>query len=101
MRPFAGSRLRNSSLGVKSAKDETKLRTALASFRTVPIPDTLWETVGRNQATLRGNGLTLPLTDTAIATLAISLAVDLWTYDAHFALMVPYLSGLKLFQEPP
>lgn len=88
-------------VGVKTAKDEAKLRTALADFQTVPIPDTLWETVGRNQATLRGNGLTLPLTDTMIATLAISLAVELWTYDAHFALMVPHLSGLNLFQEPP
>jgi predicted nucleic acid-binding protein len=27
--------------GIRSAKDEAKLRTALADFRTLPIPDTV------------------------------------------------------------
>jgi predicted nucleic acid-binding protein len=87
--------------GVHSAKDEAKLRTALADFKSQPIPDALWETIGRNQATLSAKGVTVPLADTALATLAIFLDVELWTYDAHFRLIQQVLPALKLFQEPP
>jgi len=34
--------------GIRSAKDETKLRTALADFQSLSIADTVWESSGRN-----------------------------------------------------
>ena len=37
-----------------------------------------------NQARLRTNGVTVPLIDTMLATLAISFDVAFWTYDGHF-----------------
>jgi predicted nucleic acid-binding protein len=87
--------------GVRSVKDEAKLRAALADFQILPIADALWETVGRNQASLSANGVTVPLIDTALATIAIAAGIELWTYDSHFALIQGVLPALKLFQEPP
>ncbi len=87
--------------GVKTAKDEAKLRIALADFKKLPIPDPIWETIGRNQSKLSANGVTVPLVDTSLATIAIDLGIELWTYDAHFSLIQQVLPALKLFQEPP
>jgi predicted nucleic acid-binding protein len=86
--------------GATSPAELDRCAAALAGFQQVPIPDALWEAVGRNQALLRANGLTVPLVDTAIATVALAHQLELWTYDIHFAHMQKYLPGLKLFQEP-
>jgi predicted nucleic acid-binding protein len=87
--------------GVRTAKDEAKLQTALADFQALAIPDSLWETVGRNQSALAASGVTVPLVDTTLATLAISRGIELWAYDAHFPMIQQVLPALKLFQEPP
>jgi predicted nucleic acid-binding protein len=87
--------------GVRTAADEARCRTALADFRALPIPETLWETVGRNQALLRARGVTVPFAEMVIASLAISLNLELWAYDAHFVLIRAVLPALKQFQEPP
>ena len=87
--------------GVRTPADEARCRSALADFRSLPIPESVWETVGRNQAQLRANGVTVPLPDTVVASLAEALNVELWAYDAHFALIQRVLPALQLFQEPP
>jgi predicted nucleic acid-binding protein len=87
--------------GVRTAKQESAVRTVLGFFRVVPIPDALWETVGRHQALLMSRGVNVPLADTAIATVAIASGFELWTYDVHFTHMAIILPGLKLFHEPP
>ena len=55
----------------------------------------------RTIARLRAVGLTIPFPDVIVAALAMDLGAELWTYDAHFALVQPHLTGLRLFQEPP
>ena len=87
--------------GVRTAADEMRCRTALADFRVVPIPETLWESAGRNQAQLRANGVTVPLTDAVVASLALALDVELWAYDAHFTFIQRVLPAFRLFAEPP
>lgn len=87
--------------GVRSAKDEAKLQTALYDFLSLPIPDTVWEGIGRNQSQLSAKGVTVPLIDTGLATIAIDNDIELWTYDSHFTLIQGVLPALKLFQEPP
>jgi predicted nucleic acid-binding protein len=57
--------------GVRSAKDEAKLQTALYDFRSLSISDTVWEGIGRNQSHLSARGVTVPLIDTALATIAM------------------------------
>jgi predicted nucleic acid-binding protein len=87
--------------GVRSAKDEAKLRTALGDFAVLPMADAVWEEIGRNQSRLSANGITVPLIDAALATIAIHEGIELWTYDAHFPMMQGVMPALKVFQEPP
>jgi predicted nucleic acid-binding protein len=87
--------------GIRTPQAEARCRAALADFRTLPIPDALWEQVGSHQSLLRSNGVTVPLTDTIQATLALSLDIEIWTYDAHFGLIQRILPTLRLFREPP
>jgi len=42
--------------GVRTTKDEAKLRSALADFQSQAIPDSLWEAVGPTQSTLLKRG---------------------------------------------
>jgi predicted nucleic acid-binding protein len=88
-------------VGVRTAADGARCVATLAEFQRLAIPDDLWETVGRNQALLQSRGVTVQLADTTIATLSIANAIELWTYDGHFALIQTVLPALKLFQEPP
>jgi predicted nucleic acid-binding protein len=87
--------------GIRSAKDESKLRTALGDFQSLSIADALWEPSGRNQSQLSAKGITVPLIDTALATIAMESDIELWTYDSHFAMIQGVLPALQLFQEPP
>lgn len=87
--------------GARDAKHRTTLLTILATFQQMSIPESLWDTVGDNLALLRSNGITVPVPDALIATLAIEGDVEVWARDRHFVTMQKHLRRLKLFQEPP
>jgi predicted nucleic acid-binding protein len=87
--------------GVRNPRTEARVQAVLTDFRTLAIPDTLWEQVGRNQSALLVRGVTVPLTDTILAALALSLGVELWAYDTHFNLIQSVIPVLRLFVEPP
>lgn len=86
--------------GAVSAAHAVQCATVLSAFGRLPTPEDIWETAGRNQALLRANGLTVPLPDAVIATVAIAAGVELWAYDTHFTMMAALLPGLTLYQEP-
>ena len=53
-----------------------------------------------------GRGVAVPHTKHAsvgslIATVAIEINIELWTYDSHFQMIQSVLPQLRLFQEPP
>ncbi len=87
--------------GSRDPAHRQKLLTDLATFQFVPMPDTLWITVGDNLAALRRRGFTVPLPDAVIATLGIEHDIEVWSRDPHFPTMQKVLTQLKLFQEPP
>ncbi len=87
--------------GARDALHYQQLTAALAKFPYLDMSDNLWATVGQHLYNLRRNGVTIPLADVIIATLAISHGVELWTRDAHFATIQTVLPGLQLFPEPP
>ena len=87
--------------GVRSRAERTRTLTVLAAFTRVPIPDSIWNTVGDNLNALRAGGVTIPFADAVIATVAIVNDIELWTRDAHFTLVQGVLPSLKLFTEPP
>jgi predicted nucleic acid-binding protein len=87
--------------GARSVADFAHCTATLAVFGQISIPETLWPMLGQNLFALRTRGISVPFSDALIATVAIENDVELWTYDAHFALIQTALPRLKLFQEPP
>jgi predicted nucleic acid-binding protein len=87
--------------GARNPKDRATLFALLNRFAQLPTLESAWDLVGDNLCTLRSHGVTVPLSDVVLATVAMSHDAELWTRDAHFALMRPHMPTLKLFQEPP
>ena len=87
--------------GTRTPAAQAAIAAALGLFGSLAIPDALWAKVGFNLAALGAKGITVPLPDAVIATLALEHNLEVWTYDAHFAMMQSVLPALRLFQEPP
>jgi predicted nucleic acid-binding protein len=87
--------------GARNPAHRQRLLRALNLFHQVPFPDLLWDDVGDHLAALRAAGVTVPLADVIIATVAIANDIELWTRDQQFALIQAILPKLRLFQEPP
>lgn len=87
--------------GARSSKHRTRLVLALNAFHPLATPESAWDDVGDNLGLLRSRGVTVPLADVIIVTLAILNDIELWARDAHFQLIQTVLPQLKLFQEPP
>jgi predicted nucleic acid-binding protein len=87
--------------GARTPAHRQKLVSLLGTFHQLPLPDSIWDTVGDHLALLRLGGLTVPFQDVAIATVALTNGVELWTRDLHFTHVQRLLPALKLFHEPP
>jgi len=87
--------------GARDPKHRTDLLTLLSTFNQLAIPDSIWDTVGDNLASLRSKGITVPLPDAVIATMGIDNDLEVWSRDPHFTAMQKILPRLRLYQEPP
>jgi predicted nucleic acid-binding protein len=87
--------------GVRTQVDHARFVAVLNAMTHVSIPDGLWDEAGLNLAMLRTAGVSVPLADAVIATLAIHLNVELWARDKHFPLIQSTIPSLRLFSEPP
>jgi predicted nucleic acid-binding protein len=87
--------------GARNPGERAKLIAFLGQFTQLPFPDTLWDTVGDNLAVFRSKGLTVPMPDAIVATLALVNDFEAWARDQHFTDMQKFIPTLKLFQEPP
>lgn len=87
--------------GARTAAELANYPAALSLFGNVPIPPDIWERVGHNLFACRRAGITVPLADAVLATVAMDNGWELWTYDTHFSLMQTALPALRLFVEPP
>jgi predicted nucleic acid-binding protein len=86
--------------GARSSKDFLDLRASLEAFPQVMMPEELWGTIGLVLYSLRTAGVTVPLADAILATVAIEHDLELWTRDNHFAAIQKVQPALKLFEEP-
>ena len=84
--------------GALSEKDYARITTMLEAFDEKVMEPTDWQLLGSNLYKLRRSGLTVPLSDAIIATLAIKYDVPVWTKDRHFPLIGNVLSGLRIYQ---
>ncbi len=70
--------------GIKSAKEQGYVTELLDGIPAVEVNSATWINAGRLACSLRRKGLTLPLTDIAIATVAIEHNLSVFTLDKHF-----------------
>jgi predicted nucleic acid-binding protein len=87
--------------GAHSANDRARLITILDGFQQVATPEAMWDQIGDLQAQLRAAGVTVPLSDSVLAAIAISLDIDFWARDSDFDNMQAVLPQMKLYRENP
>jgi len=84
--------------GLKNESEKNTLVQLLSALHVLEMPFTQWEQVGDISSQLRRKGITVPLTDIAIAANAIRNEALVMTFDAHFQ-QVPGLSLELWIQE--
>ncbi len=80
--------------GVRSPQEATRVRSQFISLPYLEATRETWSDAGSLSAELRRKGVTLPLSDLVIATLAVEHDTEVFTTDAHFG----KIPGLKLYR---
>jgi|Deesub1362A_J573_1020465.scaffolds.fasta_scaffold13074_3 hypothetical protein len=80
--------------GVKNQKEEYKVLVLSEATDVFEIPVSVWIKAGKLSSSLRRKGINLPLTDVAIAALAIEHNLQVFTSDKHFK----KIPGVKLYK---
>ena len=80
--------------GIRNPKEEERLESLMMGVNLLEINNSLWIKAGRLSSSLRRKGIHLPLTDTAIAILALENDLILFTFDKHFS----QIPNLKLYK---
>jgi hypothetical protein len=70
--------------GMKDVKEEKNISDILAETSPLEITTDLWIKAGKIALSLRRKGINLPLTDVALAALAIEHNLQIFTLDKHF-----------------
>jgi hypothetical protein len=70
--------------GVKAPKEADLVKQSLEKLSYLEITRDSWEAAGEISASLRGTGVTIPLSDLAIAAVALSGDHEIFTIDPHF-----------------
>jgi predicted nucleic acid-binding protein len=78
--------------GIKGAREAAMVRKSLEPLSFIETSREMWQTAGEMSASLRRKGLTIPLSDILIASVALSKECEVFTTDPHF----DSIPGLKL-----
>lgn len=70
--------------GMKGLREEDRIADLLTAISPVELTTDLWVKAGKMALSLRRKGVTLPLTDVAIAILAIEHDLSVFSLDKHF-----------------
>ncbi|MEW6068470.1 MAG: PIN domain-containing protein [Nitrospirota bacterium] len=80
--------------GMKNLKEELLLDDFLLAVTPLEITTDIWLKAGRLALSLRRKGITLPLTDVAIAAISIEYNLSIFTLDKHFE----QIPNLKIYK---
>ena len=80
--------------GMKDVKEERDISGIFAEISPLEITTDLWIKTGKIALSLRREGINLPLTDVAIAALAVEHNLSVYTLDKHFE----KIPGLKMYK---
>ena len=81
--------------GIKSGKEKSTILNAISELPYIEMNLNLWQKSSALSASLRKNGLILPISDIFIATIAIAHNLRILTLDKHFE-SIPGLTTYKL-----
>lgn len=70
--------------GIKNPKEEQKILSVIDAIPVVELTTDLWIKAGQISSSLRRKGISLPLTDVAIAVIALEYNLSILTLDKHF-----------------
>ncbi len=79
--------------GVKNPEEGARIIEAMSAIPALEMTTTLWIKAGNLSAGLRRKGVTIPLSDIAIAVLAMTGNAEILTFDKHFE----GIPGVKLY----
>jgi len=79
--------------GIKEAGEKQRIAELFRAVHSLEITTALWVKTGILASSLREKGITLPLTDIAIAVIALEHDLQVFTLDRHFR----QIAGLKLY----
>ncbi|MBR0163496.1 MAG: PIN domain-containing protein [Lachnospiraceae bacterium] len=82
--------------GAVSDKHLKSMEAMLDAFEAINPEEEDWQLLGENLYKLRTHGVTVPLADAIIATVAVRNRIAVWTNDHHFKLMQGVLSDLEI-----
>ena len=82
--------------GVKAPKEANLVKQSLEKLPYLEVTRDTWESAGEISASLRGTGVTIPLSDLIIAAVALSGDHKIFTIDPHFY----KVDGLRLHNVP-
>lgn len=82
--------------GIKVQKEAGLVKESLKKLPYLEMTRDIWEQAGKISAVLRKKGLTIPLSDLIIASLALSSGYQVLTIDPHFE----QVQGLNLYNFP-
>ncbi len=80
--------------GVRSEKEEQYIGKLIDGIDAIELTNKLWIKAGRLSCSLRRKGINLPLTDIAIAAIALEHNLSIFTTDKHFE-SIPGISIYK------
>ncbi len=82
--------------GIKAQKEGRLVKENLNKLPYLEMTQDVWAKAGSISADLRRKGVTIPLSDLIIASLALSGGLEVYTIDPHFE----HVPGLKLYTPP-
>jgi len=80
--------------GVKTENENAMVLDTLSNLEYFEMSVSLWHKAGEISATLKKNGLNLPLSDIFIAALAIEHNLSIFTLDTHFE----QIPGVRMYK---
>ncbi len=80
--------------GLKSEKEKIKVVDTLLGLEYVEMSSDLWKNAGEIAASLKKNGINLPMSDILIASIAIKHNLQIFTLDKHFE----QIPGVKIYK---
>ncbi len=70
--------------GIKSPREAKVVKKSLETLTFIDTPQRIWQLAGEMSASLRKQGLTIPLSDILIGVIAVDKKYEIFTIDRHF-----------------